>query len=501
MNTDKNLSPISALGGVTPSYPNNITAENQNEKNKKLTPEEEIELLAKLSVIEYEFCRGDEAKRLGIRSAVLDKEVESRRVRKETENNDYDELTDGIEPCGYFVQGEYIAKIIIDSLNRHLILPNGADVAITLWIMASYTIDSFRIFPKLCLSSPEKRCGKTTTLEVIQSFSNRGLPASNVSASVIFRVINRWKPTLLIDEADTFINSNEELRGIINSGHTKSQAYVLRNDRIGDEFIPNKYSTWSPMVIAMIKKPPSTIIDRSVMIELQRKKLAEKTERLPRDHIDLNEKYRAELMQWASDNHSLLKKLRPAVPELNNDRAMDNWEPLFAVAEVIGWNEAAKESFIALNVESENEKAIETKLLEDIKEAFGNKERLFSSELVKILVSDEDNIWCEWRHGQPMTANSLSRLLKPYKVKPKTIRINIERKKGYELKQFEEVFGRYLDKATQSKRDNVTSSTGGALSEIQSVTNDKSVTVKKSSAPPIYMDCHDVTDGKGVVNL
>ena len=470
-------------------------------KGDDLSLEVKLDKLANLSIIEYEARRVNESKKLSMRQRVLDKEVEARRSKIENENTENDELTDGIEPCGYQVDGNEIAKAILDSLNRHLVLPKGGDVAITLWIMASYAIDAFRIFPKLCLSSPEKRCGKTTTLEVIQSFSNRGLPASNVSASVLFRAINKWKPTLLIDEADTFINSNEELRGIINCGHTKSGAFVLRTERVDDEFIPVKFSTWSPMVIAMIKKPPSTIVDRSVMIELQRKKLEEKTERLSIDHADLNKCFRSELMQWANDTHSKLKKIKPVVPELNNERAMDNWEPLFAVADVIGWKSLTEESFISLNIESEDDKAIETKLLEDIREAFANKDRLFSSDLVKILISDEDNIWCEWKHGQPMTANSLSRLLKPYRIHPKTIRIDLERKKGYELTMFEEVFKRYLDTSKPLKRDTVTMATCKDSQGFQSVTKNNSVTDENSSKPPLDKDCHVVTDEKRVIGL
>ncbi len=57
---------------------------------------------------------------------------------------------------------------------------------------------------------------------------NKALVASNVTSSTIFRSIELWQPTLLIDEGDTFINNdNPDLKGVINSGHTKDMAYVL----------------------------------------------------------------------------------------------------------------------------------------------------------------------------------------------------------------------------------------------------------------------------------
>ena len=430
----------------------------------------------------------------------LDAEVESVRPKQEPENAP-NELVDGVEPCGYEVQGYQLAQSIRADLNKYLILPKGADIAITLWIMASFAIDSFRIFPKLCLSSPEKRCGKTTTLEVIQSFSKRGLPASNVSASVLFRAISSWKPTLLIDEADTFISTNEELRGIINSGHTKSGAFVLRTEKVDDEWQPVKFSTWSPMVIAMIKKPPSTIIDRSIMIELQRKKPNEITQKLPIDQEEKNKNIRSELMQWADDNFNGLKTSNPEIPKLSSDRAMDNWMPLLAVADSIGWGDVARQSTLILNDESEDEKSVETKLLEDIREIFGNETRMFSKELVFALVADMDNIWCEWRHGNPMTANSLSRLLKPYKIHPKTMRIGTVRRKGYEITQFEDSFSRYLSDVSDPKRDTVTKATDRALQASQSVTQKNLVTDANRLEPVVDKDCHGVTGAKGFVPL
>jgi hypothetical protein len=49
---------------------------------------------------------------------------------------------------------------------------------------------------------------------------NGAVTASNITADAIFRVVAAATPTLCIDEADTFVQGNEDMRGIINSGHT-----------------------------------------------------------------------------------------------------------------------------------------------------------------------------------------------------------------------------------------------------------------------------------------
>src|SRR5690606_7820556 len=98
--------------------------------------------------------------------------------------------------------------------------------------------------------------------------------ASNTTPAVIYRVIENTGGTIMIDEADTFIRNNTELAGIINSGHRKKYATVMRCE--GDKHDVRAFSTWAPMVIAMIGKPQDTIVDRSIIITMRRKTEGEK---------------------------------------------------------------------------------------------------------------------------------------------------------------------------------------------------------------------------------
>jgi hypothetical protein len=73
------------------------------------------------------------------------------------------------------------------------------------------------------LKSPEMRCGKTTVLIILQLLTPNSELASNISPAAIFRYIEQHRPTLLIDEADTFVKRNDEIRNILNSGHTRAK--------------------------------------------------------------------------------------------------------------------------------------------------------------------------------------------------------------------------------------------------------------------------------------
>ena len=134
-----------------------------------------------------------------------------------------------------------------------MILPENGDAALALWSLGTYAFDSFRIWPRLLVSSPEKRCGKTSLLEILGAVTKRSLSTSNATSAAAFRIIDKLQPTLLIDEADCFLDSSEELTSIVNSGHSRSSAFVIRCS--GDEHDVQRFSTWAAMAICMIGLP------------------------------------------------------------------------------------------------------------------------------------------------------------------------------------------------------------------------------------------------------
>jgi len=292
--------------------------------------------LAELENIAYDQIRQKEAESLGIRVGTLDEEVSRARLTQTDDYSDDDELTNGISPWPGEVRGQEIYDDIKRLLTRYVSIVPECYIAIALWVIGTYVYDAFRIFPKLFLESPEKRCGKTTLMEVLAAIVHRALMASNVTPATIFRAVNQWRPTLLIDEADALLTrENEELRGLINSGHTRTGANVLRVEEVGGERVVVKLSTWAPMGLAGINSPPDTIKDRSITIPLRRKLSTEKLDRLPLDLFEQYQALRQKLQRWAEDNFDELRRSDPLIPEIDNDRAQDNWIPLLSIAELI----------------------------------------------------------------------------------------------------------------------------------------------------------------------
>lgn len=357
------------------------------------------------------------------------------------------------EPWPAPVDGAELLDGIEAAFERHLVLIDGAKEALALCVLKAHVLDAFEINPLVVIHSPEMRCGKTSTLSVMSLLVPRPLFSSNVTAPLLFRLIEKFKPTLHIDEADTFLGENEELRGILNSSHNKSGAFSFR--LVGDGHEPRAFSTWAPIVVAKIGKVPDTLRDRAILIEMRRKRPDEKIEpfRLGRPHVvDPLKILARKAARWAEDSLAILKTADPMLPSFLevNDRAADNWTPLFAIADAAGgdWPRRARDCAKKLMGGEQDGDSVRVHLLSDLRKIFHGERKektgFGSVEICYALAELEESPWPEWKGGKSITPRQLSALLRPFHISPGTVREGEETFKGYKLKDFKEAFERYL---------------------------------------------------------
>ena len=351
-----------------------------------------------------------------------------------------------VEPWPEAVDGVALLDELAATYGRYLVQPDGATTVEALWTLHAHAHDFANVSPLLSFTSATKRCGKTTALAVSGALVPRPLPASNITPSAIFRTVESHLPTLLVDEADSFLKGHDELRGLLNSGHTRSGAVVVRC--VEPDWESRIFSTWGPKVIALIGALPDTLRDRAVEVRLSRRRPDEKVERvrLDRLHDDL-EPLRRRAARWALDHMGVLRAADPDVPPKLHDRAADNWRPLLAIADAAGgpWPERARRAALQLSGAEEDDGDARVLLLADLRRVFDRRERMTSAEIVAQLGKMEDRPWPEWRRGQPITARGLARLLEPYGVRPRQYRDG-ERGglRGYLAKDLADAWGRYL---------------------------------------------------------
>lgn len=431
---------VKAIAASISSYP----ASTEGESSTGETAEQVITRLAALGAIQYDQSRITEAKKLGVRPSTLDKTVRASRGEDagkiDTPFVEVDVWPEQIDPAGLLTE-------IASTIRRHIICDTETACAAALWTAMTYMVEQFDIAPLAVITAPEPRCGKSEFRRLLGQMVCRPLHADGMSASVLFRAFDLWHPTLLIDEYDTFVGENEDLRGVINAGHQRG-GQVWRC--VGDNHDPKGFNVFGPKLMAGIGKLPATIADRSIIFELRRKLSTESIMRQRDVEKGFFLGIQQRLMRFAEDYADCIGATRPVLPFELNDRQQDNWEPLFQIAEVAGgdWPSMVKTAALKLSAGKENMQSRRVELLADIKEIFDvyqdYKAGIPTAKLIELLCLDSEMPWATYGRGFPISPRQLAGLLKEFGIGSGSIRIASETGKGYQVAHFNDAFARYL---------------------------------------------------------
>jgi hypothetical protein len=333
-------------------------------------------------------------------------------------------------------------------IRRYVVLTADQGLAVTLWTVHTHAVEVLGITPYLSITSAEKQSGKTHLLEVLELLVANPWLTGSVSAATLARKVQQ-RPTLLLDESDAAFKGDSEyaetLRGVLNSGFKVSGVYSRCVGASGTSLKVEDFSTFCAKGIAGIGSLPDTVRDRSILIRMQRKTASEtvarKRERTIRRE---SEPLRERIAAWAGDHVDRLSALDLAPLESIPDRQADIWEPLLGIAYVAGEAWFTRACIAARRLQPDSDDSNGVRLLGDLRDAFDRHgDKLFSETAVDFLNALEESPWAEWR-GKPLTKNGLASQLKRFEVRPHSVRIGDETKKGYDRQTFEPLFARYL---------------------------------------------------------
>lgn len=416
-----------------------------------------IARLAALSPLDYDRCRKAEAKAMGVRDATLDKMVKAARAGADEPETPFNEP----EPWPYPVSPSDLFDELAATIRRFIVLDVSQADAAALWIAFTHLSDVVEVAPLAIINAPEKACGKSQLLTLFGRLVARPLPAANSTAAFLFRAVELWEPTVLIDEADTFIRDNEELKGLVNAGHTRANAYVGRV--VGDDLQPKLFKVWGAKALAGIaleKHLPDATMSRAVIFNMRRKLASESVERLRHAEAGLFERLASKLERFADDCRDAVRCARPSLPDALGDREQDNWEPLFAIAGCAGpeWVRRATAAALELSGVGRDSQSAGNELLTDIQAVFDAKGcvRISMADLIAALIADDEAAWATWNRGRALTARQLGKMLQGYGIKTKALRLGYEVAKGYDRAQFADAFGRYLTPTPENGHFSVT---------------------------------------------
>lgn len=336
-------------------------------------------------------------------------------------------------------------------LRRYIVMSERDAVAMTLWIIHTYCFRLFARSPLLLINAPERACGKSVALGLVAKLVLRPLECTNITVAGMFRVVQNREPTILIDEADTFLEGKSELAGVLNRGYERG-GFVLRVEKVGDDFKEVGYQVFGPKALAGIaleRHLPDPTMSRGIQISMRRKVKGEVVERLRNIDPNLLSDLRSRINRFVLDHKEQLEKGFENLPEELNDREQDNWEPLFAIASCIGPEciGMARDASLAIKAETPEPQSVSNNLLGDLRELLQDYELPYvtSARLVEMLTEDPDMGWADYNRGRPITARQLAKNLLPYQIRPRTVRMSpTSTPKGYEVAELKAVFGRYL---------------------------------------------------------
>ena len=181
-----------------------------------------------------------------------------------------------VKNCPWPLAGEIVKpnediwEAVHGFIYRHADLPDERlyDL-ITAWIFATWIPENWTSVPYLHLIGP-KNSGKTRLLEVLKVLCYRGLLSASTSESALFRCIEEYKPTLLIDESEIYnAEGRSTVQNILNSGYRRGQV-VMRTGSREEGFTLDLFKVFGFKALSGTGGFKDTLESRAIRISMEK---------------------------------------------------------------------------------------------------------------------------------------------------------------------------------------------------------------------------------------
>lgn len=347
------------------------------------------------------------------------------------------------------VKGAGFASIIMDYLNEYMVMTEPQRIAAAVWVLHTHCFDAAYYTPYLNIQSPQRQSGKTTLFDILKLFAHNPMDTAHITAAGLRRAFDKETRTLFWDEVDNVFKKKDEdtseIKAVLNAGF-KRGGKVHVNVRRGQDWILQEFNVFSPKVVCGIGELPDVIASRSIPIALQRKSKGESKKRFEEGReLSFAQIIQTGLQEWARGAMPILKESDPDSPEGLDGRQSDVWRALFAIGDLIGWNQKVRDAAVTLH-DRKTAMSKEALLLRDIRDAFQNMDRevIFSSDLASRLCEVETSPWATYNYGKGILPNDIASILSGFGIAPVPVRIGEIQRRGYKAEFFIEIWERYL---------------------------------------------------------
>ena len=418
--------------------------------------------MSRLSNEQYERARKATAPMLGFGRAVALDKARAARIAERQATQEGDEEEEEVWPDPITDIGEVLDDAVVE-VSRYIKASREAIDTVVLWSAGAHIQQRgdlhINIAPRIYVTSPVPGCGKTLLLEIVAELTPRALMLSSTSVAGLFREIEASKPTLLFDEFDKqMAGASQEHQGILNSGHRKTSAFVLRAAKTEDgQIVREKFSTFTAMAFSGIKKLDDAMTSRCIIVALQRAGADDELEHLVDGSSDKLVEIRRKLARWAKDLVDLPMVDRPKT--LAN-RLGDNWFVVRRIAKLAGeaWEKRAMAA--ATTPAMTRDTNLTLAVLDAVWRVFDGtkRQRMHTKDLLAELLDMDEGKWREANQGKAITEwflrDSFGDMLpaNAEEIAPRRWREGQGNQlNGYDVRHFEGAFQRYLGKKLPSR--------------------------------------------------
>ena len=353
---------------------------------------------------------------------------------------------------------------VLHTISQYVYAPAPALHAATLWVAMTWIATDCVVLPLAVIQSPIPGSGKSTLLSVMSRLSFNAVNSSSLTPAVVYSIDEPI--SLFIDEADTFFATEKTLTGIINCGHTRANADVLRVGKSEDGGSKvNKSNVFYPKALAQLGNSlaPSTL-SRAIIIqmavkpdEVRLKPLLYAPHRFKAVQADLA----ASLDLLRQDFFSCQYKATQTLTKAGlSNRDADNYTPLYAIASAASpkWAarciEAAKSLIEPARNLSDGQELLLTinQIMPNLTQSTDPNTRVVtvnrvisSTDLLSNLLGQIDFGWHDYNQGRELSTKMMANLLQPFGLKPAKHRTSSTATvRGYLLTDLEKTIKQYV---------------------------------------------------------
>ena len=261
-------------------------------------------------------------------------------------------IPEDLEPWPEPVDTAELLSAIEAKFCRYVVATDALVTASTLFGAFTYVVEVATHAPKLIYTFPERDAGKSLAQDVLRWVVLRPYAAVEATGAAIYRIIDRLRPTLLLDEADTLFARRNVLAHIINASWSNSGRKVPRAGSKGK--LIEEFDVYGAQLISMRGlNIPDTTLSRCIVCMIWPKLASERVEEFAYQDDDEFKVIRRKLLRWAVDNAVALRAAKPEFPPGFNNRIRVNWKMLLAIAALAGdeWLKRALHAALELEID------------------------------------------------------------------------------------------------------------------------------------------------------